>query len=316
MFIMGIAMQTITNEVGTGKGSIVISSDDGDSRTENRIPVIVSDDAGSTMDGKRHMIGISYRPDAPRPVATVVNAVDDGRTPQAANDNRPLRYHLKEMAQRGELGINEAENRRHWFNAERLKRDIAISKGEPFNDSAAHGWRELALPHDGGEIGSFGSDEGLSLNDDGEYVDSDVPGECGVVDNAEGESRQTRLLHARQVVSLAGQVLGHDFGVLESFIVGNWTARTLGENELFMDRATASACGKGMLRSALRNLSRFYANLDRLELAGERPLDVWPLVGTQYPTVVYPREFRLKASYMNQTRTHVVPHPASARAAA
>lgn len=307
-------MSTITDEVGYGP--IIISADCDDSRTEDRTPLIVSGDAGTTIDGKRHMIAINYRPDPSMPGTTVVNAVDDGRTPQPANDNRPVRYHLKEMAQRGELGVNEAENRRHWFAAERLKRDIAISNGEPLKDSASHDWPELALPYHGEEMDSFNSDAGLFLNDDGEFVDSDVPGECRVVDNAEGESDQTRLLHVRQVVSLARQVLGHDFGVLESFVVGNWTARMLGENELFMDRATASACGKGMLRSALRNLSRFYANLDRLELAGDRPADVWPLVGTQYPTVIYPREFRLKRSYMNQTRTHVVPHPASDSAAA
>jgi hypothetical protein len=313
---MEFQLQTITDEVGSGQITISTPPDLDCRRAEERTPLPANENITAALDGQQRRTAIHYKPDKPLPPASSVNAVDDGRTQQPANDNKPVRYHLREMAQRSELGINEPENRRHWFNAERLKRDLAISKGESLQDSAAHDWRKLALPHYGEEIGSFDSDEGLSLSEDGEFVDSDVPGECRVVDNPDGESDQTRLLHAGQVVSLARQVLGHDFGVLESFIVDNWTARMLGENELFMDRATASACGKGMLRSALRNLSRFYANLDRLELAGDRPLDVWPLVGTQYTTVVYPREFRLKASYMNQTRTHVVRHPASDRAAA
>jgi hypothetical protein len=35
-----------------------------------------------------------------------------------------------------------------------------------------------------------------------------------------------------------------------------------------------------MVRSALRNLSRFYLGVDRLESGFEKPNAVWPLVGT------------------------------------
>jgi hypothetical protein len=143
------------------------------------------------------------------------------------------------------------------------------------NDSAANEWRELALPHlDLDETAvSFAKDAGLTLNDDGEFQDTDVPNDCATVDNAEGEYDQIRTLHARQVVSLAEDVLGHDYKVLTSLIIDNWTARTIGENEGYMNRATASAFGMGMIRSVLRNLSRFYLKLDRLEQDGtvDRP---------------------------------------------
>jgi hypothetical protein len=288
-----------------------------DMRDEEReLSATSNDDVGTTLDGKWHRIEIGYRPEAALPLASLVDTVDNGPIPVAANDNQPVRYHLKEMAQRGELGTNEPENRRHWLAAERLKRDIAVLNGEPLNDSAAHDWRELAPEYMGEGIGTLTKDVGLQLSDDVEFEDTDSPGECAVVDNAEGEFDQIRVLRTRQVVSLAKEFLGHDFGVLESFIVNNWTARAMGENELFINSATAAACGKGMMRSALRNLARFYDNLDRLELSGDRPLDIWPLIGTQYPTVRYPREYRRRASYMNQTRTHVVRHPASDRAAA
>jgi hypothetical protein len=151
------------------------------------------------------------------------------------------------------------------------------------------------------------------LTDDLDFQDTDVPGECAIVDNAEGEYDQIRTLYARQVVSLAEDVLGHDFKVLKSAIVNKWTARMIGEDEGFMDRATASACGKGMLRSALRNLSRFYLNLDRLECSDQRPHDVWPLVGkpTSLPSIVHPTgSFRWQGNrynrYLNQARGPVI----------
>jgi hypothetical protein len=233
--------------------------------------------------------------------------------------NRPTRYHFRELAQRGKLGINEPENRRHWFDAERLKRIIAISMGEQMNDSAAYDWRGLMLPYVGPEPESLATDVGLTVNDDGEFQDSDVPGECAVVDNAEGESDQMRLLHARQVISLAEDVLGDDYNVLKSLILDNWTAQMIGENELFMDRATASGCGMGMIRSALRNLSRFYLRLDRLEQSGDRPLDVWPLIGTpttapRVPRRTLPDDLRQSSYYLNQNRGPVIKMPDRAAA--
>jgi hypothetical protein len=310
-------MRTITTEVGSGPINILTPTDlDDDGRADVRI-LQTNDDDDTALDGKRQKTEISYRPDQPMSEATVVKSIDNGRTLQPANDNQHARYHLKEMAQRGELGTTEPENRRHWFDAERLKRDIAISEGEPLNDSAAIDWRELALPYLGETMQSLAADPGLSPNDDLEFEDTEVPGECAVVDNAEGECDQIRTLHARQVVSLAEDVLGHDFSVLKSTIVSNWTARMIGEDEGFMDRATASACGKGMLRSALRNLSRFYLKLDRLERCDERPHDVWPLVGTPRSrlSVVSPGPFRWQGnSYWNQARGPIIKVPERAAA--
>jgi hypothetical protein len=313
---IGNQLQTITDEVGSGPIGVYAPHDfDEDVRADERKPISQTNgNITSEMDGKQRTIKISYRPDKRPPLTTLVNALDGGPQPQPSNDNRPARYHLREMAQRVELGINEPENRRHSFDAGRLKRDIAMSTGEFLNDSAASDWRELALPHlDLDEtIVSFARDTGLTLNDDGEFQDTDVPNDCATVDNAEGEYDQIRTLHARQVVSLAEDVLGHDYKVLTSLILDNWTARTIGENEGFMDRTTASACGKGMIRSALRNLSRFYAGLDRLEISGERPLDIWPLIGTprSIPPVAHSGTFRWEGnSYWNQARGAVIQVP-------
>lgn len=296
-------MRTITEEVGSARIKISVPADVEEHRgMEYRSPV-------PAKSNPLRKAPISYNPDRPLPSGSLVNVVDNGRCPKPANDNRNARYHLQEMAQRGELGKNEPENRRHWFDAERLKRHIAISNGEPLNDSAANDWRELAQEYIGEEIGSFTGDIGLHLSDDVEFEDTNVPGECAVVDNAEGECDQIGLLYARQVVALAERVLGDDFVVLKSVIVDNWTARAVGEDELFMDRASASACGKGMIRSALRNLSRFYANLDRLELSDQRPLDVWPLIGTlqSQSRVARPGPFRWQGnSYWNQARGPVI----------
>jgi hypothetical protein len=88
-------------------------------------------------------------------------------------------------------------------------------------------------------------------------------------------------------------VLGADYDVLEAFIVRRWTLKEVGETQGYKDRASASACGKGMIRSALRNLSRFFISLDRLEERGHRPQDVWPLLGTlNWPVKSTPGYYR------------------------
>jgi hypothetical protein len=315
-------MKTITDDEDVGCGEISISSpieleatDLHTGRAEERSPAQQDDNITTAMDGGRRKIEIKYRPDQAPPLASIVSALDDGRYTPPVNDNKPSRYHLREMAQRGQLGTNEAENRRHWFDAQRLKLDLAIATGDLLSESASKDWRELCLPVGIGddEPESFATDVGLVLSDDGDFQDSDVPGECRVVDNAEGESDQIRLLHRRQLVSLAEDVLGYDFKVLKSVIVDNWTARMIGEDELFMDRATASACGTGTIRSALRNLSRFYLNLDRLELSGQRPLDVWPLIGkpAKLPPATphagsLPQQASRNTRYLSQARGPVI----------
>jgi hypothetical protein len=312
-------LQTITDEVGSGPISISTPYDlDEDGRADERNLAPPNENVTPALDDDRRKIEISYRPDQPLPHSSLVSTLDNGRCPQPSNDNRPARYHLRELAQRGELGINEPENRRHWFDAERLKRDIAISTGEPLNNSAANDWRELMMPSVDDEPVPLGADaDGLTLDDDLEFQDNDAPGHCAVVDNAEGECDQIRFLEARQIVSLIEDVLGHDYKVLTSAIVKNWTCQMIGEDEGFMNRATASGCGKGMLRSSLRNLSRFYLKLDLLE-SGQRPHDVWHLIGLprSIPPIVHaarPYRWHGESSYyLNQKRGPVIKMPESA----
>ncbi|WP_439404754.1 hypothetical protein ACNJX9_25360 [Bradyrhizobium sp. DASA03076] len=298
-------MTTITDEIGTSPP--IIAAEDGQRRSAS----IGSEALGHVvaLTGQRVWRDYALRPDAPAKTGTPVGALDSG--PKPANDNVPAkleRYHLKEMYERGELGINEMENRRHWFAAQRLKTELAIADGDPVE---ANDWRELRLPFlEGfsGDISSVDTDDALALSDELEFEDTDTPAECGVVDNVDDTPTALRILYAREVTDLAADVLGDDFELLRAVIARNWTARMVGETEGFTDRASASACGKGMLRAALRNLSRFYAGLDRLEEKGERPHDRWPLVGTlNWPAVAYPPNSGGRcASYWNQARGPVI----------
>jgi hypothetical protein len=220
-------------------------------------------------------------------------------------------YPLKEIYERGELGINEIENRCHWFDAERFKRIHADARGEP--DNSEHNWREILLEFFEGYfdnlITSFAGDEGLSLSDEMEFEDSSTdPAECEVIDfgswNASRDlAPHIYQTHAQEIIRLMKDVLGNDYKILSAFIEQGWTARKVGETEGFKDRASASACGKGMLRCALRNLSRFYRCLDRIEERGTRPQDAWPLVGTLnwLPVKCTPERYRTRdLAFMNQ----------------
>jgi hypothetical protein len=83
-------MRTITTEVGSGPIKILTPTDlDEDGRAEVRKPLQTNDDDDTALDGKRQKIEISYKPDQPMPEATVVKSIDNGRTPQPANDNQP-----------------------------------------------------------------------------------------------------------------------------------------------------------------------------------------------------------------------------------
>jgi len=72
---------------------MIFASPDG---AEERSPLLeANDNVTPALDGKRQKIEIRYRPDQPLPDAKpFVAAVDDGRYPQPANDNRPVRYYL------------------------------------------------------------------------------------------------------------------------------------------------------------------------------------------------------------------------------
>jgi hypothetical protein len=112
---------------------------------------------------------------------------------------------------------------------------------------------------------------------------------------------------------LRATCLGRISSCCAAFIESNWDTQTAGEKEGYKNRASASACGKGILRSALRNLSRFYARLDRLEERGDRPQDVWPLIGNlNLKPVVYPPEANRwrRAGWKNQARGPVFRHAA------
>jgi hypothetical protein len=109
-----------------------------------------------------------------------------------------------------------------------------------------------------------------------------------------------RFMHARQVVSRAEDFLGDGFRVLKRVMVDCWSAQMLGFDQGRKDRGQASAAGQAMILAALRQLTRFYDKLDRIERDGESPRDVWPMVGTftaSRPAVSRPQRGR---SYLNQ----------------
>lgn len=288
-------MQTITDEVGSGPIAIYARTDD--TRAEEREPFLqTDDDITSGLDDRQRKIEIGYRPDKPLPLTSLVNAVDDGpRT--AANDNttshslpakRSKSFPGKELFERGELGIGEQLNRRHWHDAVRFQRDHMLVSGEAEDDDAIANWREL-MPEffEGysGLLASIESDAGLVLDDDMEFSDSKTSAAGEVVDFARWcPSRDLHKpayrIQAKQAIALAAHYLGHDYAILNALMNRSWTLQMIGETEGYNDRAAASACGKGMVRSALRNLSRFYLGLDRLERGCEKPTAVWPLVGT------------------------------------
>jgi hypothetical protein len=331
-------MQTITDEVGSGPiraityavaeeviGSIREDRTDG-ARLDlgERVPVSKSRnvDITSGLDGKRERCELNTSVyDRPLDLGVIVGTVDNGPNLKAANDNNALarkinsgvvkRYPLKEMFERGDLGINEIENRRHWFDSQRFKKVHANARGEP--DNSEDNWRELLQEFFEGYMNNVvtaidGGDKGLSLSDDMEFEDSATPADFGAVDNAGWSPYDLAPLahqsYAQQVVALMADVLGSDYRVLCAAIERGWTSQQIGETEGYTDRGSASACGKGMLRSALRNLSRFYVGLDRLEERGGRPPDVWPLVGayTWPPEEYTPGHYRKQdlANFMNR----------------
>lgn len=109
-----------------------------------------------------------------------------------------------------------------------------------------------------------------------------------------------RFLHARQVVARAEDFLGDGFRVLKRVMVDCWTAQMLGVDQGRKDRGQASAAGQAMIVAALRQLTRFYDKLDRIERDGESPRDVWPMVGTftaPRPPISRPQRGK---SYLNQ----------------
>ena len=327
-------MRTITNEVGYGPIEVIEVGAAGSPEclieTGDREVSPPSDgDITVSLDNIRETNKFRYRPDQPLPLASLVATVDNGPVPVAANDNvKPAAEPsdpLSEIYERGELGINEPENRQHLFDANRFRRLHDDARGEP--DNSDDNWRELLIEFCEGyfdnTITSLSKDEGLVLNDDMEFDDTDTPADSGAVDCAawnpyRDSEPHVRKLYGQQVAALMSSVLGADYDVLEAFIVRRWTARQIGETQGYKDRASASACGKGMIRSALRNLSRFYLGLDRLEERGQRPQDVWPLLGTlNWPVKRTPGYYRPRDNmFTNKTAGPVRQYRDAARIAA
>ncbi|MGY3079705.1 hypothetical protein ACVWZZ_006113 [Bradyrhizobium sp. LM6.10] len=211
-----------------------------------------------SLDGKRTSPRVNFRPDKPPPVDTIVNVYDNGRLPPVANENKPLPYPLKGMADRQELGGNESENRKNWANAELFRIHLAIAQGEPLYDPFAD---DPTVTH---------------------------PTE--------------RYIHAREVAALAEDFLGDGFRVLKRVMIDCWSAQMLGFDQGRKDRGQASADGQATILAALRQLTRFYDKLDRIERSGESPREVWPMVGTftpSRPSLPCPQRGK---SYLNQAR--------------
>jgi hypothetical protein len=124
---------------------------------------------------------------------------------------------------------------------------------------------------------------------------------CPFTDDPTVKRPAERLIHARQVVARAEDFLGDGFRVLKRVIVDCWTAQMVGsESGRHNNRATASANGQAMILAALRQLTRFYDKLDRIERTGESPRFVMPMVGeftAQRPAVCNPQRGK---SYLNQ----------------
>lgn len=289
-------MRTITNEVGFGPIKSVAAPDPND--LSDRLPAKKLGRGAGAWDGKRERYDPTHRW-TPQMAGLLVSTLDNGPVLSAANDNNAnarrnlgeptQKYPLKELYNRGELGINETENRRHWFDSQRFKQLLIDSRGEQLQATAQDEWRELLMPFLEGfsrdVIGSMTADPISTLSDDMEFEDCATVDSCSAVDFARWDVFRdippaAQLIQAQQTVALAANVLGSDFPLLCAAIDRGWTARMVGETEGFTDRASASACGKGMIRSALRNLSRFYVGLQRLEWGLEGAKQIWPIVGT------------------------------------
>jgi hypothetical protein len=283
-------LQTITDEVGSGPISISTPTDlEHDIRAIERNPAQeTNENITPGLDDDQRRIEINYRPDRQLPLGSLTNTIDNGPVPRAANDNKSKSSLINELFERGELGINETLNRRHFHDAMRFRRDHMLVSGEVTDDDAVDEWRELMPDFFEGYSGfttTIEPDQGLLLDDDMEFSDSKSSAAGEVVDFARwcpmrDLHKPAYRIQAQQAISLAAADLGHSYAILNALLTRSWTLQMIGETEGFKGRASASACGKGMVRSALRDLSKFYLGLDRLESGFEKPIAVWPLVGT------------------------------------
>jgi hypothetical protein len=200
-------MRTITDDVGNGPIRIFAPAaenvigfyTEADSANIPRLtleiraaaPIESNPNITTSIDGRRERCELNLA-GGPAPKGAILDTVDNGpellaTLPFTHIAIETKRYPLGEMFERGDLGNGEPENRPHWFDAQRFKRVHADARGEPSNDTAKDGWRELMFDFFEGFfdnlVGSFDADEGFGLSDDMEFEDSTTPA-AGLVDFA------------------------------------------------------------------------------------------------------------------------------------
>jgi hypothetical protein len=148
---IGIPLQTITDDVSSGRIDISTPDDiDDNGRAEERVFIPqTNEDITPALDGKRYKVEFGYRPDTPPPLATPVTTVDDGPPAIAppANDNKSKPSQINELFKRGELGIDETLNRRHFHDAMRFISDHTVATSmsvDQMNRSMTDQYEQLA----------------------------------------------------------------------------------------------------------------------------------------------------------------------------
>ena len=215
------------------------------------------------------------------------------KNPTHENDNtrRATRWPFQEQFNRGELGISEPENQRHYSDGLRFLRHYTACL-EPIADSVpdgiTHDWRELfpqiGTTDEAEVITTLGQNDGpLKLSDDMEWVD-DGGAVSEVFDNSgfnvfRDLPSAAQSINHKQIVSLAADVLGGSYPVCVALLVSRFNLLELGETEGLVDPASARSCGKGMMRAAMRDLSAFFRALDRAEADAASLKSLWPLLG-------------------------------------
>ncbi len=209
-----------------------------------------------------------------------------------SNKRGPTGWPLHGLFARGELGISEIENRRHWQAAQRFKQTYEYS-AEPIPNDREE-WRDLMLPLtadadalDGGEdMAPLPDDSVADHDDDGEWNDAGTAALGNVVDcSAFDAFRDTPApgeeISAKQTLALAATALGPAYPVVVAAVCRGWNLQQIGETEVEIgsNAATARGVGKGMLRIALRSLTAFWLAFDR-HVEGTPLIRTWPLVAT------------------------------------
>lgn len=196
---------------------------------------------------------------------------------------------LRELFARGELGISEIENRRHWQAVMRFKRTYEYSS-EPA-PSCSEDWRDLMLPIAATAdvleaISPLPDDTASVRDDDGEWVDGGTTllgngVDCSAFDVYRDIPPPGEEISSKQTLALAATALGPAYPIVVAAVCRGWNLQQIGETEVEIgsNGATARGVGKGMLRLALRSLTAFWLAFDR-HVEGTPLIRTWPLVAT------------------------------------